>query len=193
MPAPRAKLRILVAAVILVGLASVSLRYVFAPPPPSSGRPLPLTQYGVVRVYASTPFTGTVKIKITSQGSNPFFIERLTLFLSNPADFDILLDSVNVDGTGTIQISGFSASPNVVVVPARSTVGDVVTAIPTFLSFLVVADPMRNEAIVVTGGDGNGLVVGIRFISGGYGAGTTMSAIATVVAPTNAVVTMTMS
>ncbi len=193
MRAPRVRLRVLVAVVILVSLASISLRYVFAPPPPTSGRPLPLTQYGVVRVYASTPFTGTIKIKITSQGSNPFFIERLTLFLNNPADFDIVLDSLNVDGTGTIQISGFLASPNVVVVPARSVVGDVVTSIPTLLSFLIVADPMRNDAIVVTGGDGNGLVVGIRFVSGGYSGGITMSAIATVVAPTNAAVTITMS
>jgi hypothetical protein len=151
-----------------------------------------LTQYGVVRVYASIQFTGTTKFTITSLGSSPFFVSRLTLFLNRPADFDILLDSMNVDGTGTIQISGFLASSKVVVVPAGLTAGDVVVALPNFLSFLLVKDPMGNDAIVASGGDtGGGLVVGVRFMAGSYNIGTTVTAVATVVAPANATVTMT--
>ncbi len=191
--ARRTKVRVLVGAIILVALASISLRYVLAPPPQGRGAPMPLTQYGVVRVYASIEFTGTAKITITGVGSSPFFVSRLNLFLNGPANFDILLDSLNIDGTGTIQISGFLASSKVVVVPAGLTVGDVVTAVPSFLSFLVMKDPMGNDAIVANSGDGGGLVVGVRFISGGYNVGTVITAIATVVAPANATVTMNMS
>ncbi len=187
------KVRVLVAAVILVSLASIGLRYVLAPPPQIPGAPMLLTQYGVVRVYASIQFTGTAKILITSQGSSPFFVSRLTLFLNRPADFDILLDSINIDQMGAIQISGFLASSKVVVVPAGLTVGEVVTAMPNFLSFLMVKDPMGNDAIVANSGDGGGLVVGVRFMSGAYNAGTVITAVATVVAPANATVTMGMS
>ncbi len=191
--ARRTKVRLVIVSVILVSLASISLRYVLAPPPQVPGAPMPLTQYGVVRVYASIQFTGTAKILITSQGSSPFFVSRLTLFLNRPADFDILLDSIGIDQIGTIQISGFLASSKVVVVPAGLTVGEVVTAIPSFLSFLMVQDSMGNDAIVANSGDGGGLVVGVRFMSGAYNAGTVITAVATVVAPANATVTMGMS
>ena len=182
----------LAAAIILVSLASITLRYVLAPPP-STNAPMPLSQYGVVRVYASIQFTGNAKIKITSQGSTPFFVSQLTLFLNRPADFDILLDTINVDGTVSIQVSGFLGSSKVVVVPAGLLVGDVLASMPNYLNFLLVKDPMGNDAIVANGGDDSGVIVGVRFLSGAYGGGTTISAIATIVAPTNATVTMTMS
>ncbi len=191
--ARRRRIIILAAAMILVSVASISLRYVLAPPPQGPGAPMPLTQYGVVRVYASIQFTGTAKILIISQGSSPFFVSRLTLFLNRAADFDILLDSINIDQMGTIQISGFLASSKVVVVPAGLTAGDVVTAVPSFLNFLMMKDPMGNDAIVANSGNGGGLVVGVRFMSGSYGVGTVITAVATVVAPANATVTMTMS
>ena len=189
----RTKVKVLVAVVILVGLASISLRYVLAPPPQIPGAPMLLTQYGVVRVYAGIQFTGTAKIAIISQGSSPFFVSRLTLFLNRPADFDILLDSITIDQTGIIQISGFLASSKVVVVPAGLTVGEVVTSMPNFFSFLLMKDPMGNEAIVANSGDGGGLVVGVRFMSGSYNAGTVITAVATIVAPANATVSMTMN
>ncbi len=191
--ARRSKIGVLVAAIILVALTSISLRYVLAPPPQGPGAPMPLTQYGVVRVYASIQFAGTAKILITSQGSSPFFVSRLTLFLNRAADSDILLDSISIDQMGTIQISGFLASSKVVVVPAGLTVGEVVTAMPNFLSFLVIKDPMGNDAIVANSGDGGGLVVGVRFLSGAYGAGTVITAVATVVAPSNSTVSMTIT
>ncbi len=189
----RTRVKLLVAIVILAGLASITLRYVLAPPPQIPGAPMPLTQYGVVRVYASIQFTGTAKILVTSQGSSPFFVSRLTLFLNRAADFDILLDSISIDQMGTIQISGFLASSKVVVVPAGLTVGEVVSAMPSFLSFLVMKDPMGNDAIVANSGDGGGLVVGLRFMSGAFGAGTVITAVATVVAPSNSTVSMAIS
>lgn len=152
-----------------------------------------LNQYGVVRVYASTQFTGTAKIAIITQGSSPFFVSRLTLFLNQPASSDILLDTINVDQMGAIQISGVLASSKVVVVPAGLTVGEVVSAVPTSLDFLVMKDPMGNDAIIANSGSGGGLVVGVRFMSGGYNIGTVaVTAVATVVAPVNATVSMTM-
>ena len=189
----RIRMMMLAVAIILVSLASISLRYVLAPPPPPPSAPMPLNQYGVVRVYASILFTGTAKIKITSLGFSPFFVSRLTLFLNRPADFDILLDTINVDGTGSIQVSGFLGSSKVVVVPAGLLVGDVLASMPNYLNFLLVKDPMGNDAIVANGGDDSGVIVGVRFLSGAYGGGTIISAIATVVAPTNATVTITMS
>jgi hypothetical protein len=64
---------------------------------------------------------------------------------------------------------------------------------PGFLSFLIVKDPMGNDAIVANSGDGGGLVVGIKFMTGAYNLGTTITSVATIVAPANATVSMTMS
>lgn len=184
--------RVAALAVILVALASVGVTFVLAPPP-TSGPPAELNQYGVVRVYSSLTFTGTTKIAITSSGNGPFFVSRLTLFLSRPADFDIVLDSVNIDGTGAIQVSGYSAATKVVVVPAGLTFGDVVSTFPSSLNMLLMKDPMGNDAIVGSSGDGNGVVITVRFLAGGYSLGTTLQVVATVVAPNGGTVTMTTS
>ncbi len=189
--ARRTRIAILAAAIILIGLTSISLSYVLAPPP-STDVPMPLSQYGIVRVYASTQFLGNSKITITSQGTGPFFITRIVLVLNRAADFDILLDTINIDGTGVMQITGFSTSSKVVVVPAGLMVGDVISAIPPYLNFLLVKDPMGNDALIANGGS-NGVTIGVRFMSGAYNVGTTVSAIATVLAPSNSTVTMTMS
>lgn len=186
----KTRIAILVAAIIVVSLGSISW-YVLAPPPPSTNAPTPLTQYGVVRVYASVQFTGNAKITIDSQGAlSPFFISRLTLFLNKPADFDIVLDTINIDGTGVIQVSSYLATSKVVIVASGLQVGDVVTSIPSYLSVFIVKDPMGNDALVANGG--SGVAIGIRFASGGLSIGTTVSAIATIVAPTNTTVSMTM-
>lgn len=188
----RTRIVVLAAAIILVSFASLTLRFVLAPPPAASV-PMQLSQYGVVRVYASILFTGSTKIKVTTDGSSPFFISRLTLFLNKGADYDVLLDSIDIDGTGAIQISGYSPNAKVVVVPAGLTFGDIVESTPSYLSMLLVKDPMGNDAIVATGGADAGVVIGIRFMSGAYSGGATITAIATVVAPLNATVTITMS
>lgn len=100
---------------------------------------------------------------------------------------------MNIDGTGEIQVSGYLAATKVVVVPAGLTFGDAVGAVPSALSMLLVKDPMGNDAIVATGGGGNGMIIGIRFLTGGIATGATVSAIATVVAPANETVSMTMT
>jgi len=185
----RARIAVLAASIIVFSLASVSW-YVLAPPPPSTNAPMPLSQYGVVRLYASVSFTGTTTITINSQGLTPFFVSRLTLFLNRPADFDVLLDTINIDGTGPIQVSSYLPSSKVVVVASGLQVGDIVSSIPSYLGALIVKDPMGNDALVANGG--NGVVIGIGFSSGGFGLGTTISAVATIVAPTNSTVTMSM-
>jgi hypothetical protein len=186
----RTRIAVLAAAIIVVSLASVSW-YVLAPPPPSTNAPMPLSEYGVVRLYANVLFTGTARITIDSQGGlSPFFVSRLTLFLNKPADFDVLLDTINIDGTGPLQVSSYLPSSKVVVVASGLQVGDVVSSIPSYLSVFIVKDPMGNDALIANGG--SGVVIGIRFSSGGAGLGTTISAIATIVAPTNSTVSMTM-
>ncbi len=186
----RTRIAVLAAAIIVVSLASVSW-YVLAPPPPSTNAPMPLSQYGVVRLYASVLFTGTAKITINSEGGlSPFFVSRLTLFLNRPADFDVLLDTINIDGTGPVQVSSYLPSSKVVVVASGLQVGDIVSSIPSYLSVFILKDPMGNDALVANGG--SGVVIGIRFSSGGVGLGTTVSAIATIVAPTNSTVTISM-
>lgn len=115
------------------------------------------------------------------------------MFLNRPADTDILLDTINVDGTGAIQVSGYVSASKVVVVSAGLSFGDVVGSLPNSLSMLLVKDPMGNDAIVASGGDDSGVIIGIRFMSGAYGTGTTISAIATIVAPSNSTVNMTMT
>jgi hypothetical protein len=187
----RGRLSFLAVAIILISLASISLTHVLAPPP-SVNAPTPLSQYGVVRVYASTQFLGTSKITITTDGTGTFFITRLILVLNNAADYDIVLNSLNIDGTGTIQISGSSTVSKFAVVPAGLMLGDVISAIPPYLNFLLVKDPMGNDALVANGGT-EGVVIGIRFMSGAYSTGITVSAIATVLAPSNSTVNMTMA
>jgi hypothetical protein len=155
---------------------------------------MPISEYGVLRLYASVQFTGNARITINSQGGvDPFFVSRLTLFLDRPADVDILLDSINIDGTGLLQVSSsYLPATKVVVVPSGSQVGDVVTSIPSYLSMFLVKDPMGNDALAANGG--SGVVIGLRFSSGGSAilGPTVISAIATIVAPTNSTVSMTM-
>lgn len=154
---------------------------------------MPLSQYGVVRVYASQTFMGNTKIRIVSDSAPPFFVDRIFIVLNRPADFDILLDSINIDGTGEIQFSGYSAAAKVVVVPAGLVVGEVTASIPSNLNFLLVKDPLGNSALSASGGPGNGVTVGLRFMSGAYDLGTKISATALVTAPANATITMNMS
>ena len=72
-------------------------------------------------------------------------------------------------------------------------VGDVIYAIPPYLNFLLVKDPLGNDWLLVANGGSEGATIGVRFMSGLYNVGTTVSAIATVLAPSNSTVTMTMT
>lgn len=179
-------------ALIFISLLVVNSQFVLAPPS-SNATPARLSEYGVVRVYASNSFTGATKITITSDNAPPFFVERIYVFLNTRADSDILLDNIAIDGTPTIQISGYSGSTKVVVVPAGSTVGEVINSIPSNLDFLLVKDPLGNSALSAGGGAGNGIVAGLRFMSGAYSLGTTMYVITLVTALSDATISMTIT
>ena len=181
---------------ILLGITSISLGFVLgqALPPPSP--PKALTVYGVVRIYASTTLSTRVQITITSREAAPFFVSGLTLFLASAATSNIVLNTINIDGMGPIQVSGGAGatpSTQVVVVTAGLTYGDVIQSIPSYLSFLIMKDPLGNNAIVADGGSGGGVVIGVGIISGGYAGGGTISAVATIVAPSDTIVTMTIA
>jgi len=193
------RLRIVAAVVILGCVLSLSLGYglaqTLAPPVP----PKPFSEYGVVRIYASTPFNGRAQITITSREAAPFFVSGLTLFLSVPATSNIILNTINIDNAGAILLSGSGSSPSaqVVVVASGLTYGDIVQSMPSYLSFLMMRDPLGNNAIVANGGSCGsgscGIVITLGFMAGGYGGSTAVTAIATVVAPSDTIVTMTIA
>jgi hypothetical protein len=142
----RTKTAIRIVALILLTLLTVGCQFVLATPS-SNDTPTSLVDYGVVRVYAANPFTGVARITIIGDNAAPFFVERIYVFLNTRSDSDILLDNLAINGTPMIQISGYSGSARVVVVPAGFTVGEVINAIPNNLDFLLVKDPMGNDAI----------------------------------------------
>jgi hypothetical protein len=138
-------------------------------------------------------FTGRAQLTITSREAVPFFVSGLTLFLSAPSTASIVLNAINIDSAGTIQLSASGAAPSaqVIVVPSGLTYGDVVQSMPSYLSFLMMKDPLGNNAIVANGGSGGGVVITLAFMAGGgYGATTTITAIATVVAPSDTILSM---
>ena len=188
----RTRMAIAAIALILLSVLVASSQFVLAPPS-SSGTPTSLSEYGVVRVYASNSFTGVTKITVASDSAAPFFVERIYIILNTRSDSDILLDNIAIDGTPTIQISGYSGSTKVVVVPAGLSVGEVINSIPNNLNFLLAKDPLGNDALSASGGAGNGIVAGLRFMSGAYSLGTTMYAIALVTASSDATISMTIS
>lgn len=179
-----------VVALILVSYSLVGFQYVLAPST-SGGVPTRQSDYGVVSVYASQTFMGTLKIKITSDRAAPFFVDRILVTMNRQAGSDILLDTISPDGINVIQISGYSGPSKVAVVPAGSTIGEVVTAFPSNLAFLIVRDPLGNNAVWANGGAGSGIVVGLRFMSGAYDVGEIISVTALVTAPANATITIT--
>lgn len=186
--------RLRIASVVLLSLIVLALGFQFVSAPPRSiDVPTRLSDYGVTRVYASENFMGSAKITIVSNGAGPFFIEKILLILDRAADVDVLLDTINIDGTGIIQISGYSSTSRVVVLPGGSLIGEVTSSFPSNLQFLFSKDPLGNEALAVSGASGNGLVVGLRSVSGEYNLGTTLSVIALVTAPANATISITMS
>jgi hypothetical protein len=117
---------------------------------------------------------------------------RVVIILNTQADTDLVLDTIKIDGTSSIQVSGYSASTKVTVVSAGNIIGELVTSMPSQLDFLLVKEPLGNTGIAVDGGDGDGLTFTLRFWSGTY-LGTTLTAIALVTAPTDSTITLTMT
>jgi hypothetical protein len=173
----------------------MSIGYVLAQTLPTPGPPKPFSQYGVVRIYASVTLTSRAQITIASREAAPFFVSGLTIFLNTPATTNIILNTINIDSMGAIQLSGSGAAPSsqVVIVPSGLTYGDIVQSMPSYLSFLTMKDPLGNNAIVANGGSNGGIVITIGFMSGGYGATNTLLAVATVVAPSDTIVTMSIA
>jgi hypothetical protein len=196
---PTTRLRIAAAVVILGCTLSLSLGYALAQTSPTPSPPKALSLYGVARIYASVTFTGHAQITITSLEAAPFFVSGLTLFLSLPTTSNIVLTTINIDNTGAIQLSASGSAPSsqIVIVPSGLTYGDIVQSMPSYLSFLMMKDPLGNNAIVANGGScGNGscgIVITLGFMAGGYGASTTLLVIATVVAPSDTKVAMTIT
>jgi hypothetical protein len=161
--------------------------------PPPSAQPIPLSQYGVVTVSANMTTVGgssTITIRIVCDQNDPFFLDKLIIVLKPAADGDLVLDSMNIAGTGTIIFSSFGMpSPKVVVVPAGIMVGEVLTALPSYAEPILVKEPMGNNAIPANGADG--ITLNLHFATQSYSI--TVWAFAIVTAPSSDHVTIAMS
>jgi len=186
------RLRIGAAIVILACALSLSLGHVLAGSLGPSSPPKGLSQYGVVRLYATTTFNGHARIILTAGEAAPFFVSGLTLLLDVPASANIILSAISIDGIGNIQLSNSGSTPSsqVVVVTSGLTYGDIVQSMPAYLSFLMMKDPLGNTAIVANGGSNGGIVITITFAGGGLISSAGLTAIATVVAPVDTTVTL---
>jgi len=182
-------------AVSLIGLTILSVAGTqSSTPPPPSNLPIPVSQYGVVTVYsneATPPTLGTVKINVASNGYGAFFVTKLLVFMNNPQQSDLILSTLSIDGFYTITFSQFYGSPKVVIIPSGSTMGELVSSLPSYLAPILVKDPLGNMAIVMNGGVGNGLAVSLTF--GSQSGGGAVSAEGIVTAPSNNTITITMS
>lgn len=188
------KFAIVAFALIVLIILAANLNSVLAPLL-SAGLPFPLSGYGVVRISAGESFAssgGYVRISVSSDGVAPFFVVRVLVMLNAPVEADLVLDSISLDNFPPITISSFS-SPKVVIIQAGTTFGEIITSLPDRLSVLLVKEPMGNNAISVSGGANNGIVFVLRFSTGAYNIGSSMTATALVTAPSNSTVTITLS
>jgi len=150
--------------------------------------PIQPSSYGIATLSESATVNGQFRIQISSTGGGPFFLIRLLVVLEAPADSDIILDSILLGSHNVIQVSGTNVVPKIVIVAAGSTVGDVVTNLPSFLKFLIVREPTGNDAVLVSSGIGFVL----RFSSSTYTSGADITVLALVSAPTTDSVTLTL-
>ena len=163
---------------------------VLAPAPPS-GPPVQATSYGVITVYNSASFSGTITVRISTDSNGPFYVEKLLILLNAPVQADIVLSSISIDGAYVYTFNNYQQQPSrVLVVPSGSTIGDIITALPTYLSALLAKDPIGNIAMFASGAT-NGLAFGLTSPNGFVG--TTYGALAIVVAPSSATVTLSLS
>lgn len=164
---------------------------VFAPAPPS-GPPVATSAYGIITVFNSSNFSGgTVTVSISTDSSGPFYVEKVIIFLNAAVQGDILLSSISIDGVYVFNFNNYLQQPTrVVVVPSGSTLGDIISSVPSYMSTLLTKDPMGNMAMFASGAT-SGLSFGLTS-SNGFVA-TTFSALALVVAPTSTTVTIAFS
>jgi hypothetical protein len=118
--AKRFRISVMAVVLIFVSFGIVGLQYVAASP--SSGNtPSPFSDYGVTRVSVTGNLQGTTTFEISGDGSGTFFVVRVVIILNTQADSDLVLDTIKIDGTGNIQVSGYSVSTKVAVVSAGNT------------------------------------------------------------------------
>jgi len=151
-----------------------------------STAPIQLSTYGVLTLSESATVNGQIKIQISTTGAGPCFLIRLLAMLEAPVDSDIVLDSIILGSHNIVQIGGTSVGPKIVVIAAGTTVGDVVTDLPSFLNFLIVKDPTGNNAVFVS----SGIAFVLRFSSLTYTSGADVTVLALVTAPTTDTVTL---
>jgi len=151
--------------------------------------PVPISYYGVTTLSSLVSLgEGTVNIQIATNSGGPFFIEKLLLFLQNPAQSDIILNSISFGGLFTYSFNSYLAA-HIVVVPTGTTSGDIVSSLPSTLNFMSVKDPLGNKAIFASGTATNGLSFNIGYSTPLVGGD--VNILVLVVAPTNATVTLT--
>ena len=184
-------------ALATVILLTVMFTFVTVPAPsstpPSTNSPVSLANYGVTDVYGVTQMTGgTTNIQIYTAGSNaPFFVEKVLLMLQTPGQSDIILQSVSINGVQSWSYGSYNNQPRVVIVAQGTTLGDIISVLPSSLSLLLVKDPLSQSQALFGSGETSGLTFGIAYstpLVGGQ-----VSIMALVVAPTNSTVTLSIS
>jgi len=161
--------------------------------PPPSDSPVQFSNYGVTTVYALANMnTATANLQISTTGSTgPFFVEKVLLMLQTPGQSDIVLQTVSINGIQSWSYTTYANQPRITLLPQGTTMGDIISALPSSLSPLLVKDPLGNLALFGSGGVTNGISFGIAYstpLVGGQ-----VSVLALVVAPSNATVTLTIS
>jgi len=175
---------------ITLVLVGSLMRTVRAPAPPSAPS-IPTTSYGLITIFNSNTFNGgTITVRISTDSSGPFFVEKVLILLNVPSSVDVVLTSISVDGAYVFTFNNYQQPTQVIVVSSGSTIGDIITSIPTYLSDLLTKDPMSNVAMFASGAT-NGLAFGLTMQNGF--SGITFSALALVCSPSTATVTLSFS
>ena len=87
-------------------------------------------------------------MRISTDLSGPFFVEKVLIFLNAPVQADILLASISIDGAYVFNFNNYFQQPTrVVVVPSGSTIGDIISTVPSYMNNLLTKDPMGNVAM----------------------------------------------
>jgi len=148
--------------------------------------------YGLITVFNSSNFSGgTVTVRISTDSNGPFYVEKVLVLLNAPVQSDIVLASISIDGAYTFNFNNYFQQPTrVVVVPSGSTIGDIINTVPSYMSSLLIKDPLGNQAMFASGAT-NGLAFGLTSPNGFVG--TTFSILVFVVAPTSTTVTLAFS
>jgi len=153
--------------------------------------PTPISSYGLIALSQSVTFNGvSVKIHVSTTGTGLFYVEKILVVMETATPVDIVLESISINGARVYAFNSYLAE-KVTIIPSGSTMGDAITQISAFLTPLIAKDPMGNNATFATGGTTDGLDVAIRYSSPLIGGNAVVMAV--VVAPTSAIVTLTVT